>query len=124
MCIEGAFITKSVIISSNLSHLWSALRPLADPPLPCGHPPPSMGGRAGAVLAVVTAPSHRGEGWGGVCSPKNLYIPLCAVQGGENLVSSRLGPRMESAVNMNEQVHDNMSASHGRCENGKENEKT
>ena len=33
-----------------------------------------------------------------------------------------LGPRMESAVNMNERVHDNMSASHGRCENGKENE--
>ena len=26
------------------------------------------------------------------------------------LVSSRLGPRMESAVNMNEQAHDNMSA--------------
>ena len=24
---------------------------------------------------------------------------------------------MESAVNMNEQAHDNMSASHGRCEN-------
>ena len=33
------------------------------------------------------------------------------------LVSSRLGPRMESSVNMSEQVHDNMSASHGRCEN-------
>ena len=30
---------------------------------------------------------------------------------------------MESAVNMNEQAHDNMSASHGRCENGKSNEK-
>ena len=41
---------------------------------------------------------------------KNLYIPLCTVQGGEILVSSRLGPRMESAVNMNEQAHDNMSA--------------
>ena len=41
--------------------------------------------------------------------------------GRENLVSSRLGPRMESAVNMNERAHDNMSASHGRCENGKEN---
>ena len=55
---------------------------------------------------------------------KILYIPMCAVQGGKILVSSRLGPRMESAVNMNEQAHDNMSASHGRCENGKENEKT
>ena len=41
---------------------------------------------------------------------KNLYIPLCTVQGGEILVSSRLVPRMESAVNMNEQAHDNMSA--------------
>ena len=54
---------------------------------------------------------------------KNLYIPVCVLLGGEILVSSRLGPRMESAVNMNEQAHDNMSASHGRCENGKENEK-
>ena len=43
--------------------------------------------------------------------------------GREILVSSRLVPRMESAVNMNEQAHDNMSASHGRCENGKVNEK-
>ena len=42
---------------------------------------------------------------------KNLYIPLCAVLGGEVLVSSRLGPRMESAMNMNSQAHDNMSAS-------------
>ena len=50
-------------------------------------------------------------------SPKNLYIPLCAVLGGEILVSSRLGPRMESAMNMSEQAHDNMSASHGRCGN-------
>ena len=58
-----------------------------------------------------------------VRSLKNLYIPLYPVLGGEILVSSRLGPRMESAVNMNEQAHDNMSASHGRCENGKENEK-
>ena len=41
---------------------------------------------------------------------KNLYIPLCVLQGGEILVSSRLGPRMESVVNMNEQAHDNMSA--------------
>ena len=41
---------------------------------------------------------------------KKLYIPVCTLQGGEILVSSRLGPRMESAVNMNEQAHDNMSA--------------
>ena len=41
---------------------------------------------------------------------QKLYIPLCAVLGGEILVSSRLGPRMESGVNMNEQAHDNMSA--------------
>ena len=47
---------------------------------------------------------------------KNLYTPLCTVLGGGILVSSRLGPRMESPVNMNEQAHDNMSASHGRCE--------
>ena len=38
----------------------------ADPLCPAGISP-SMGRRAGAVLAVVTAPSHRGEGWGGVC---------------------------------------------------------
>ena len=53
---------------------------------------------------------------------KKLYISVCALQGGEILVSSRLGPRMKSVVNMNERAHDNMSASHGRCENGKENE--
>ena len=41
---------------------------------------------------------------------KNLYIPLCTVLGGEILVSSRLGPRMESAMNMHGQAHDNMSA--------------
>ena len=41
---------------------------------------------------------------------KNLYIPVCVVLGGGILVSSRLGPRMESAVNMNEQARDNMSA--------------
>ena len=41
---------------------------------------------------------------------KNLYIPLYPVLGGEILVSSRLGPRMESPVNMNEQAYDNMSA--------------
>jgi hypothetical protein len=69
-----------------------------------------MGRRAGAVLAVVTAPSHRGEGWGGVCSIKNLYIPLCPVLDGKILVSSRLGPRMKSVWNMNSQAHDNMSA--------------
>ena len=50
-------------------------------------------------------------GWGEVHTPKkNLYIPLCTVLGGEILVSPRLGPRMESPVNMNEQAHDNMSA--------------
>ena len=36
-----------------------------DPLCPAGISP-SMGRRAGAVLAVVTTPSHRGEGWGGV----------------------------------------------------------
>ena len=55
--------------------------------------------------------------WVGLHSIKNLYIPLCTVLGGEILVSSRLGPRMEAAVNMNEQAHDNMSASHWRCGN-------
>ena len=54
---------------------------------------------------------------------KNTLHPSVRGAGREILVSSRLGPRMESAVNMNEQAHDNMSASHGRCENGKENEK-
>ena len=51
-------------------------------------------------------------------SEKPLH-PSLPGAGREILVSSRLGPRMESAVNMNEQAHDNMSASHGRCENGK-----
>ena len=50
------------------------------------------------------------EGWGGVHTPKNLYIPLCTVLDGEILVSSKLGPRMESPVNMSAQAHDNMSA--------------
>ena len=48
--------------------------------------------------------------WVGLHSIKKLYIPLCTPLGGEILVSSRLGPRMEAAVNMNEQAHDNMSA--------------
>jgi hypothetical protein len=41
---------------------------------------------------------------------KNLYIPVCVLLGGRIFVSSRLGPRMESAMNMSEQAHDNMSA--------------
>ena len=41
---------------------------------------------------------------------KNLYIPLCVLLGGEILVSSRLGPRMNSVWNMNSRAHDNMSA--------------
>ena len=50
-------------------------------------------------------------------------LHLCLrITGWKILVSSGLAPRMESAVNMNEQAHDNMSASHGRCENGKVNE--
>ena len=49
-------------------------------------------------------------------------LHLCVRGAGRKiLVSLRLGPRMESDVNMNGQGHDNMSASHGRCENGKEN---
>ena len=74
MCTEGAFITKSVIIPSNLC-LWSALRPLA-----------------------------------GVHTLKNTLHPFVRRAGREILVSSRLGPRMKSAVNMNCQAHDNMSA--------------
>ena len=95
-----------------------------------------MGRRAGAVPAVVTAPSHtgasevfrgstecasvpregstpsatRGQAGKGSVPYKNLYIPLCVLLGGEILVSSRLGPRMKSVWNMNSQVHDNMSA--------------
>ena len=49
-------------------------------------------------------------------------LHLCVRGAGRDiLVSARLGPRMESGVNMNGQGHGNMSASHGRCENGKEN---
>jgi hypothetical protein len=54
---------------------------------------------------------------------KILYICVMPGAGRKILVSSRLVPRMESAVNMNEQADDNISASHWRCENGKENEK-
>ena len=43
-------------------------------------------------------------------SIKNLYISPCTVLGGEIFVSSRLGPRLESAMNMNSQAHDNISA--------------
>ena len=42
-------------------------------------------------------------------TPKTLH-PSLRGAGRGILVSSRLGPRMESAVNMNEQAHDNMSA--------------
>ena len=58
----------------------------------------------------------------GPFSEKTLH-PSLRGAGRKILVSSRLVPRLESAVNMNEQVHDNMSASHGRCKNGKENKK-
>ena len=56
-------------------------------------------------------------------SYENTLHPSVRGAGREILVSSRLAPRMDSTVNMNEQAHDNMSASHWRCENGKENEK-
>ena len=49
---------------------------------------------------------------------KNTLHPSVPGAGRKILVSSRLGPRMESAMNTSEQAHDNMSASHGRCENG------
>ena len=68
----------------------------------CNYSPPYREGQGGRVRFILY---------------KNLYISVCALQGGEILVSSRLGPRMESTVNMNEQVHDNMSASHWRCGN-------
>ena len=52
-----------------------------------------------------------------LCLPgeQNLYSektlhPSLHGAGREILVSPRLVPRMESAVNMNEQAHDNMSA--------------
>ena len=61
--------------------------------------------------------ARTGQGEGPFHTPKNLYIPLCPVLGREILVLSRLGPRMESATNMSEQTHDNMSASHWRCGN-------
>ena len=42
--------------------------------------------------------------------PQKTLHPSLPGAGREILVSSRLGPRMKSAVNMNEQAHDNMSA--------------
>ena len=64
------------------------------------------------ALPSATRGLGRGEGpWVGPYSIlQKLYIPLCPVLGGEILVSSTLGPRMKSAVNMNSQAHDNMSA--------------
>ena len=55
-------------------------------------------------------------------SYENTLHPSVRGAGRKILLSSRHGPRMESAVNMNERAHDNISASHGRCKNGKENE--
>ena len=63
------------------------------------------------------SPVRRADWLGRGLLYKNLYTPLCAVLGGEILVSSRLGPRMKSVWNMNGQAHDNMSASHWRCGN-------
>ena len=65
-------------------------------------------GRGALPSATRGQAGGRVLGW--VRSPKKLYIPLCPVLGGEILVSSRLGPRMESAVNMSELAHDNISA--------------
>ena len=48
-------------------------------------------------------------GWS-VLSVKTFTSLYTRCWAGEILVSSRLGPRMESGVNMNEQAHDNMSA--------------
>ena len=45
-------------------------------------PPVSGGQFAGAVLAVVTTPSHRGEGWGGVCCL--LHATRCGKGGGDS----------------------------------------
>ena len=50
-----------------------------------------------------------------VALSKNTYIPSVRGAGRKILVSSRLVPRMKSAMNLNEQAYDNMSASHGRC---------
>ena len=72
---------------------------------------------------LYSPPYREGQGGGSVSYPKKPLHPSLHRAGQEILVSSRLGPRMESAMNINEQAHDNMSASHGRCENGKENEK-
>ena len=49
------------------------------PLLPFRHLP-LYGEKAGAVLAVVTTPSHRGEGWGGVCCL--LHATRCGKGGG------------------------------------------
>ena len=57
-----------------------------------------------------STPVRRADKLGRGLYSKNLYIPLCTVLGGEILVSSRLGPRMESAMNMNGKAHDNMTA--------------
>ena len=70
---------------------------------------PSQGtdGHSVHLLKTLFAPCGR-AGEGSIL--QKLYIPPYPVQGVEILVSSRLGPRMKSAVNMNSQAHDNMSA--------------
>ena len=103
----------ATLIGHRMTSSHSSKDPLR-PPVSGGETDPSLTGRDGVGPVGP---------WVGPFSEKPLH-PSLPGAGRKILVSSRLGPRMESAVNMNEQAHDNMSASHGRCENGKDNEKT
>ena len=107
----------------------SAQRVLSTPS-PLRGTPACLRGRKRVMALVSCNYSHPlREGWAGIRSPsligrdgvgpegpwgglfsKKLYTPLCTLQGGEILVSPRLGPRMKSVWNMNSQAHDNMSA--------------
>ena len=91
------------------------------PPPPLRGTRPCLRGRKWGIAlhsCNYSLPYRGGLGRGPYSILQNLYIPLCPVLGGEILVSSRLGPRKESAVNMNCRAHDNMSAPHWRCGNG------
>ena len=107
----------ATVIGHRMTSSHSSKDPLR-PPVSGGETDPSpalpcMGGSNYNRLVphqqnIILSLPYR-EGWGGSIL-QNLYIPLCTLLCGEILVSSRLGPRMESAMNMNEQAHDNMSA--------------
>ena len=60
---------------------WDFVKGLIKTPSAFQASPPLWGEGASAVFTVVTTPSHRGEGWGGVCC---LLHATCRAEGGGN----------------------------------------